>query len=286
VHTEPAAAAARQHARTEPAEAAEWLRGRIGPPPAVGLILGSGLGPLADSFDDAVALPFADIPGFPGATVAGHAGRVVAGTLEGVRCVALQGRLHLYEGHDIATVAFPARVLARLGIGVLIVTNAAGALDPRLRAGDLMILEDHINLLGRNPLTGPVVEGEPRFPDMSEPYDRALQALAAEVAIERGVRTMGGVYCAVPGPSYETRAEVRMLARLGAHAVGMSTVPEVLVARAVGVRVLGISVITNALDRPAGQPLTHEEVVAAGNAARDSLAALVRGILASVGGSA
>jgi purine-nucleoside phosphorylase len=266
----------------DPRAAAEWLRPRIGPPPAVGLVLGSGLGTLADSFDDAVAVPFADIPGFAASTIAGHSGRLIAGTLEGVRCIALQGRLHLYEGHDAAAVAFPARVLVRLGIRVLVVTNAAGALDPRFRAGDLMILDDHINLLWRNPLIGPVLDGEVRFPDMSEPYDRSLQARAERVALAHGIRAVRGVYCAVPGPSYETPAEIRMLARIGGHAVGMSTVPEVLVARAAGVRVLGISVITNALVRPAGQPLTHEEVIAAGNAARASLERLVRGVLAEI----
>src|SRR5690606_4701835 len=161
------------------------------------------------------AVPFADIPGFAASTIAGHSGRVVAGALEGVRCVALQGRLHLYEGHDAATVAFPARVLVRLGIRTLVVTNAAGALDARFRAGDLMILDDHLNLLWRNPLIGPVVEGEVRFPDMSEPYDRSLQALAERIALDHGIRAMRGVYCAVTGPSYETPAEIRMLARLG-----------------------------------------------------------------------
>ena len=267
----------------DPRETARWLAGRIGVTPAVGLVLGSGLGTLADTFDDAVAIPFADVPGFAASSIAGHTGRLVAGTLEGMRCVALQGRLHLYEGHDAAAVAFPARVLVRLGIGVLVVTNAAGALDARLRAGDLVILDDHINLLWRNPLIGPVVEGETRFPDMSEPYDRALQAAAEEVALAHGIRATRGVYCAVPGPSYETPAEIRMLARLGGHAVGMSTVPEVLVARAAGVRVLGISIITNALVRPAGQPLTHDEVIAAGDAARDALVTLVRGVLAAIG---
>jgi purine-nucleoside phosphorylase len=268
---------------SDPSAAAAWLRARIGVELRVGLILGSGLGGLADTFDDARALPFAEIPGFPAAAVAGHAGRVVAGRLEGVPCIALQGRLHLYEGYAPALVALPARVLVRLGIDALIVTNAAGALDARLRAGDLMIIDDHINLLWQNPLTGPTVGAESRFPDMSEPYDRALQALAEEAARAARIRVARGVYCAVAGPSYETPAELRMLARMGGTAVGMSTVPEVLVARAAGVRVLGVSVITNALVRPGGAPLTHEEVIAAGDEARDRLTRLVRGVVARLG---
>jgi purine-nucleoside phosphorylase len=267
-------------------EIASWLRPRLGLDPSVGLILGSGLGGLADAFAAARAIPFAEIPGFPVSAVAGHAARVVAGRLEGVPCIALQGRLHLYEGHTADAVALPARVLARLGIGTLIVTNAAGALDARLRAGDLMILDDHINLLWRNPLIGPTVAPEPRFVDMSEPYDRKLQALAEAIAGAARIRVVRGVYCAVPGPSYETPAELRMLARLGGTAVGMSTVPEVLVARAAGVRVLGISVITNALVRSGGQPLTHEEVIAAGDEARGRLTTLVRGVVARIGTSA
>lgn len=267
----------------DPAATAAALRARVGPPPRVGLVLGSGLGALADEFAAAVRLPFAEVPGFSSAGVVGHAGALVAGELEGVRCIALQGRPHLYEGHDAAVVAFPARVLIRLGIEVLIVTNAAGGINRAFRPGDLMILDDHINLLGRNPLVGPVQPGEARFPDLSRPYDPQLQGLCERLALEARVRVVRGVYCAVLGPSYETRAEIGMLRRLGADAVGMSTVPEVLVARAAGVRVLGISLITNPAADLATAPLDHAEVIAAGDAARADFSRLLRRVVRALG---
>jgi purine-nucleoside phosphorylase len=250
--------------------------------PAVALILGSGLGALGDELDNATTIPFRDIPGFPTAAVAGHAGRLLLGELAGVTCVTLQGRFHLYEGHDAATVALPTRVMLGLGARALIVTNAAGGINPGFEPGDVMLIEDHINLTGRNPLVGPVVEGETRFPDMTAPYDPALRELAVRVAAADGLRLAQGVYAAVLGPSYETPAEIRMLAALGADAVGMSTVPEVIAARARGARVLGISLISNAAAGLSPVPLTHDEVVAAGVEARDRFSRLVRGILRGI----
>lgn len=263
-------------------ETLAFLRERATRRPRVMLVLGSGLGALADELEDAVRIPFAEIPGFAPATVAGHAGTLVAGRLEGVECIALQGRYHLYEGHPIERVVFPIRAMAALGARTLIVTNAAGGINQTFRAGDLMLIDDHINFMGRNPLIGRLVTGDERFPDMTEPYDRGLQRLAEEAGRERGIQTMRGVYAAVTGPSYETPAEIRMLGRLGADAVGMSTVPEVITARALGVRVLGISLITNLAAGISATPLSHEEVMAAGVEARSRFSALVRGALLEI----
>jgi purine-nucleoside phosphorylase len=255
------------------------IRARDPRVPDVALILGSGLGAMADDLDDPIAIPFGEIPGFPGAAVAGHRGRLVIGVLEGVTCVVLQGRLHLYEGYEASTIALPTRVMLGLGARTLIVTNAAGGINRTFRAGDLMLIDDHINFMGRNPLTGPVVDGDTRFPDMSRPYDPSLQALAEEVAQAEGIRVVRGVYVAVLGPSYETPAEVRMLERLGADVVGMSTVPEVIAARARGVPVLGISLVSNAAAGLSPIPLTHEEVVEAGREAEGRFTRLVRGFV-------
>jgi purine-nucleoside phosphorylase len=255
------------------------VRARTPLRPDVALILGSGLGALADDIADAVAIPFADIPGFPAAAVAGHAGRLVLGTLEGMACAALQGRFHMYEGHDAPAVALPARLLLMLGARTLIVTNAAGGINREFAAGDLMLIDDHINLTARSPLTGPVLDGETRFPDMTEAYDGELRELTLRVAAEQGLRLVRGVYAAVPGPSYETPAEIRMLERLGADAIGMSTVPEVIVARARGVPVLGVSLITNPAAGLNESPLSHEEVVAAGAEARERFTGLIRGVV-------
>jgi purine-nucleoside phosphorylase len=264
------------------AAAAAFLHDRFGPPPDVALILGTGFGALADVLEDAAEAAYATIPGFPPPTVAGHRGAVRVGRLEGRRSAVLAGRFHLYEGHDIATVALPARAAVRWGVRTLIVTNAAGGIDRRFRAGDLMLIDDHINLMGANPLIGSVLEGETRFPDMSAPYDPELMATAERVALRERIRLARGVYCALPGPSYETPAEIRMLARMGADAVGMSTVPEVLVARAAGVRVLGFSLITNPAAGLSREPLSHAEVLAAGERAQAASEALVRGILAEL----
>lgn len=255
------------------------LRARLPGPPDVALVLGSGLGDLADEIDDAVRIPFSDVPGFVAPGVAGHRGMLVAGHLEGVRCIALQGRFHLYEGHSAAAVALPTRVMLALGARTLIVTNAAGGLNRSFEPGDLMLIDDHVSLLWRSPLSGPVHEGEERRPDMARPYDPALQLLAEQVALEHGIRVRRGVYVATLGPSYETPAEIRMMQWMGGDAVGMSTVPEVQIARARGARVLGISLITNYAAGIMPAPLSHDEVVAAGAAARHDFTTLVRGVL-------
>lgn len=259
--------------------ALSYLRERITRAPSAILVLGSGLGGLADEIQDPVRIPYEEIPGFPRSTVAGHAGALVAGILEGVEVVAMQGRFHLYEGWDPEVVALPMRVLASLGASVALLTNAAGGLRPGMKPGDLMLISDHLNLTGRNPLVGPQVPGEVRFPDMTEAYDASLRSAAREVAREQGVALEEGVYAALLGPSYETPAEIRMLSRLGADAVGMSTVPEVIVARAIGIRVLGISCITNVAAGLGEDPLSHEEVMEVGAGVRDRLAGLVRGVL-------
>jgi purine-nucleoside phosphorylase len=260
-------------------EAVGYLRERVTRAPGAVLVLGSGLGGLADEIVDAVRVPYAEIPGFPRSTVVGHAGELVTGILNGVEVVAMQGRFHLYEGWDAADVAFPIRVLGSLGAELLLVTNAAGGLRAGMEPGELMLISDHINLMGRNPLIGPVEGREERFPDMSEPYDAALRRAVEGVALELRIPLSQGVYAALLGPSYETPAEVRMLRFLGADAVGMSTVPEVLVARALGMRVIGISCITNLASGLGGAALSHEEVMEVGAGARDRLASLVRALL-------
>lgn len=262
--------------------AIEVIRARDARVPDVALILGSGLGDLAGEIEDAITIPFAEVPGFPAAAVVGHPGRIVIGRLEGRTCIALQGRLHLYEGHEAAQVTLPMRVMLALGARVLIVTNAAGGIERTFRAGDLMLITDHINFTGRNPLVGPLVEGDTRFPDMSRVYDPTLRALAQEVAAKQGIRLVQGVYAAVLGPSYETPAEIRMLGMLGAHAVGMSTVPEVIVARTRGVPILGISLITNLAAGVGDAPLSHDEVVEAGREAAARFGALIRGVVAGM----
>lgn len=259
-----------------------FLRERLTERPRVLLSLGSGLGGVADQLEDVVRVPYAEIPGFAGPTVLGHNGVLVAGRLGGVECVALQGRYHIYEGHDPVTVVLPIRALAAVGATTLIATNAAGALNPGFRPGDLMIIDDHINFMFRNPLIGPVVGGEQRFPDMSHPYDPALQALAERVALQERIRVVRGVYFALTGPSYETPAEVAMCRRLGGDAVGMSTVPEVLVARALGVRVLGVSLITNLAAGLAVDEQTHTEVLATAAEAGERFGRLLRGVLAGI----
>jgi purine-nucleoside phosphorylase len=227
----------------------------------VALILGSGLGGLVDEIEDARRIAFTDVPGFPGASVAGHRGSIVSGRLGDAGVLAFAGRVHPYEGWSAADTVFPVRVAHAIGARTLFVSNAAGAIDRTLRAGDLMAIADHINLMWRNPLVGPVVPTDVRFPDMSEPYDGALRAGLHATARDLGIRLADGVYAAVLGPSYETPAEIRMLARLGAHAVGMSTVPEVIAARALGMRVAGISLIANPAAGTVDARLSHADVL-------------------------
>jgi len=234
---------------------------------------------VAEGVRSATHIPYADIPGFQKPGAPGHKGELVAGTLEGVEVLVQSGRFHLYEGHTPQLAALPVRVFARLGIRTLVVTNAAGGIRLTFRPPTLMLIADHINLMFRNPLEGAVEEGEQRFPDMSDPYDRELRALAREVALQQKIELDEGVYAALLGPSYETPAEIRMLERLGANAVGMSTVPEVIVARARGMRCLGFSSITNAAAGLSAAPLSHEEVLAAGTQVAGQLATLIRGVL-------
>jgi purine-nucleoside phosphorylase len=260
-------------------ETVSYLREQFAQPPRAILILGSGLGGIAEEIEDAVRISYAEIPGFPRSTVAGHAGALVAGRWAGVEVVAMAGRFHLYEGWSPRQVALPIRALSSLGPRVMLVTNAAGGLRPGMQPGDLMLIADHLNLMWQNPLIGAVEEGEERFPDMSDPYDSAFRRIAEEVALQLRIPVEQGVYAALAGPSYETPAEIRMLARLGADAVGMSTVPETIVARARGVRVLGISCITNLAAGLSGAPLSHHEVMEVGNQVRDRLARLVAAVL-------
>jgi purine-nucleoside phosphorylase len=261
------------------AETVGYLRARIAGEPRAILVLGSGLGGVAEEVEEAVRIPYSEIPGFPHSTVAGHAGALVAGRWAGVDVVAMAGRFHLYEGWSPTEVARPIRALASLGPRVMLVTNAAGGLRPGMRPGDLMLIADHLNLMWQNPLIGRVEEGEERFPDMSDPYDAEFRRIGAEIALDLQIPLDQGVYAGLLGPSYETPAEIRMLARLGADAVGMSTVPETLVARARGIRVLGISCITNLAAGLSGSPLSHDEVMEVGHQVRGRLARLVAGIL-------
>ncbi len=266
-------------------EAAEAIRSRTAHRPTTAMILGSGLGPLADAVEAADSVAYAELPHWPQSTVPGHSGRLVAGHLEDRPVLVMQGRFHFYEGYAMDVVTFPVRVMHCFGIDTLVVTNAAGGLNPAFSAGELMLILDHINLpglVGFHPLRGPNDEAlGPRFPDMNRAYDPALQALARQAAAEADVPLNEGVYIALSGPSFETPAEVRMLRVLGGDAVGMSTAPEVTVARHMGMRVLGISGISNvAIDSSAaeGAP-THEEVLEAGKHAAPRMEAVLRGVL-------
>jgi purine-nucleoside phosphorylase len=252
-------------------EAADAVRARTPLRPAIGLVLGSGLGAFADALEHAVAVTYPEIPHFPESTVAGHAGALVVGRSRGVPVAVLKGRVHFYEGYGLGEVVFPVRVLGRLGVKTLVVTNAAGAINPGYAPGDLMVIEDHVNLLG-NPLLGPNEDAlGPRFPDMTEAYDRALRDAAAASCRAAGVRCHRGVYVSIPGPSYETPAEIRMFRAMGADAVGMSTVPEVIAARHMGMRVAGLSCLTNMAAGVSDRKLDHRDVLATGERVRAAL---------------
>lgn len=243
-------------------EVAGALASRLSPAdPVAGLVLGSGLGGLARRIADARSVPYDEVEGFAPSTVPGHAGRIIAGTLAGRPVVALAGRFHVYEGHSASASAFPIRVLHALGARVLLLSNAAGGVRRTFRPGDLMVIADHINLSFRNPLIGPVVPGDARFPDMSDPWDRDLRTRLHEAARTVGTSLQSGVYCCLTGPAYETPAEVRMLERLGADAVGMSTVHEAIVARALGMRVAGVSCITNLAAGLSPERVDHADVL-------------------------
>jgi purine-nucleoside phosphorylase len=261
---------------------AAHVRGRLSTVPDVAIVLGSGLGHLADEVEDAVSIPFGEIPGFPETGVVGHAGRYLGGRLGGRNVLLQAGRYHVYEGHTGEVVAAPVRLAAALGIRFLFLTNAAGGVDPALEPGDVVLLSDHLNLMFHSPLIGPAAPGESRFPDMTEPYDVALRAVALDVAQREGIKLSEGVYAAVTGPTYETAAEVRMLGRLGADVVGMSTVPEVLVARALGLRCLALSMVTNKGTGLSGEPLSHREVVEVGQRTGRIVGRILEGVLRSL----
>ncbi len=265
-------------------EAAVYLRGKLGAlVPRLGIVLGSGLGAVADAVEGAVAVPYAEIPHFPQSTVEGHSGRIVAGSLGGVPVTVMQGRVHYYEGYTPAQVTFPMRVLGALGLRAVILTNAAGGIKEGYSIGQLVALSDHINFMGWNPLTGP---NDPRFAcipgaglrffDMTEAYSKRLRGLASEAAAAEGIDLAEGVYLATPGPSFETPAEIRAFRTLGATLVGMSTVPETIVARHMGIEVLGISCVTNLAAGLSVTQLSHQEVFEAGRKVEHRLAALLK----------
>ncbi len=278
----PSADAATYRAHVEAAAGA--IAAAIDLRPRLGIILGTGLGKLAEEIDVRASVAYDDIPHFPISTVESHHGRLLCGHLRGVPVLAMQGRFHLYEGYGPQQVTFPVRVLATLGVETLLVSNAAGGMNPHYRRGDLMLLTDHINLQGVNPLVGPNVEAwGPRFPDMSEPYDPALRRLAEERALALGIKLQQGVYVAVTGPNLETKAEYRFLRAIGADVVGMSTVPEVIVARHMDLRVLAFSVVTDECFPDALEPVTLEAVLAAAAEAEPKLTALMAAVVEALG---
>jgi purine-nucleoside phosphorylase len=269
------------HHEWEHVQAASQMVGsRWSGKPKVGLVLGTGLGALAREIEAEATIPYPEIPYFPRSTVESHKGQLVCGTLAGQSVMAMEGRFHLYEGYSPSQVTFPIRVMKQLGCRLLIVSNAAGGLNPLTNKGDLIVIEDHINLMGLNPLIGPNDERlGPRFPDLIEPYDRELQKLALKIALEQNIVAHKGVYVAVVGPNLETRAEYRFLRTIGADVVGMSTVPEVLVAVHAGMKVLGFSIITDMCLPDALEPVRIEEIIAVANLAEVKLRTVVTGVL-------
>ena len=261
-------------------EAADAVRARVRALPEVAIVLGSGLGDFAGGLADAVSIAYQEIVHWPAAGVIGHEGRLAVGVLRGRSVAALAGRAHVYEGYDLGTVTFPVRVLGLLGVKTIVLTNAAGGVNTGFARGALMVIDDHINLIGDNPLAGPNDERfGPRFPDMTEVYSRRLRAIADQAAAAAGLTVPHGVYAALKGPSYETPAEIRYLRTIGADAVGMSTVPEAIVARHMGLDVLGISCISNMAAGVLPQPLDHDEVMATTRRVRGQFAALLEGIV-------
>src|SRR5215203_3097376 len=259
------------------------IRSRISVEPRIAVILGSGLGGFADDFEEPVGIPYEDIPGFVRSTAEGHAGRLVIGKVDTVPVVAMQGRVHYYEGYSFEEVTFPVRTFKLLGIKTLILTNAAGGINVQLTQGALMVISDHLNLIGDNPRRGPNDERfGTRFPDMSAVYSPELQELVVDEAKAAGVEVRRGIYGALSGPSYETPAEIHMLRNLGADAVGMSTVPEAIVARHMGLEVLGISCITNMAAGIGDEPINHEEVMATGDRVREKFAELLGRVIAGI----
>ncbi|HLE52538.1 MAG TPA: purine-nucleoside phosphorylase [Anaerolineales bacterium] len=264
-------------------QAAHAVRTQIKLAPRIGIILGSGLGSLADSVENATVIVTSDLPFWPVSTVEGHRGRLVIGQLEGQKVMVMQGRAHYYEGHSMSQIGLPVRVMQRLGVEILIATNAAGAVNPTFEPGDLMLITDHLNIMGMaglSPLRGPNLDKlGPRFPDMGGAYDRQLGDLARQVAAEHGIELRQGVYVCLAGPSFETSADLRFLRAIGVDAVGMSTIPEVTVARHGGMRVLGISTISNKANLDGDTLTTHEEVLAAGKIIVPRLTEIIKGVL-------
>jgi purine-nucleoside phosphorylase len=259
------------------------IRTRVSIEPRIAVVLGSGLGGFADDFEEAVSIPYEEIPGFKQSTAQGHAGRLVVGKVDTVPLLAMQGRVHYYEGYTLEEVTFPIRTFKLLGIKTVILTNAAGGINVQLQQGALMVLSDHLNLMGTNPLRGPNDERFGlRFPDMSTVYSPELQELVVEEARAIGVEVRRGIYGALSGPSYETPAEILMLRNLGADAVGMSTVPEAIVARHMGLEVLGISCITNMAAGLSDEPIDHEEVMATGDRVRGTFTELLRRVVGAI----
>ena len=265
-------------------ESIDYIRARAeGRNPSIGMILGSGLNEFADScIQDSLTIPYSDIPGFPKSTAPGHKGNLILGSIAEHSVVCMQGRFHKYEGYSMKEVTATIRLMADLGIETFIVTNASGGINPAFNAGDLMLITDHVNRMGDNPLIGEVEEGTVRFPDMTEAYDSDLRTVALEAATTVGVKLHQGVYAANPGPSFETPAEIRAYASMGIDAIGMSTVPEVIYARSRGIRVLGISLVSNKAAGLSGQLLTEEEVFEAADAAKDNISGLMEEILRTI----
>lgn len=265
----------------EVAAAADFLRGRVGTAPEAAVVLGSGLGAFAERVRDRLVIPYGEIPGWPASSVVGHAGTLVVGEVAGRRVAVLSGRAHYYEGHDMRRATFGVRALGLLGVRQLVLTNAAGGINTSFEQGALMVIDDHVNLLGANPLMGPNDERfGPRFPDMTEAYSKRLRGVADEAARAAGIPLAHGIYAAVHGPSYETPAEIRALRALGADAVGMSTAPETIVARHMGIEVLAVSCITNMAAGVLDRPLDHAEVMETAARVRDRFIALLEGVLA------
>lgn len=264
-------------------EAAEYIKSRIGRTPHIGIILGSGLGQLADEIENPVEIEYKEIPYFPLSTVKGHAGRLVSGVIGGKAVVALRGRFHYYEGYDVSQIVFPVRVLKMLGVSSLLVTNAAGGVNRDFNPGDLMLIKDHMGLFAPSPLRGENIdEFGVRFPDMSEAYSSDLIKLAREVSLKLGIKLKEGVYAFAGGPMYETPAEIRALGLIGADAVGMSTVPEVIAAKHSGIKVLGISLITNKAAGIEDKALNHEKVIEAANQSGVKLTVLVTALIKEI----
>jgi purine-nucleoside phosphorylase len=260
--------------------AAEFVRGRVPELPSVAVVLGSGLGDFTEALRSAVTIPYGDIPHWPASAVVGHAGKLVIGSIAGRRVAALSGRAHFYEGHPMTVVTFATRVMGLLGVHSLVLTNAAGGINLGFKPGTLMVIDDHINLMGTSPLIGSNDDRfGPRFPDMTDAYSKRLRQIADEAARSRQVAVAHGVYVAVHGPSYETPAEIRYLRAIGADAVGMSTVPEAIVANHMGMEVIGISCITNPAAGVLPQPLVHDEVMAVARRVRGEFSALLEAIL-------